>query len=254
MDMRYGRDTVNNITFLVPTYDNPEMLYRTLGSLKINTGITNNVIVINNGGDHDTLIHHIEMANLDECSLITMNSNAGWMGALNRGLQKVETEYVCFMNDDLFFTPNSDWFGLLKIFEADKNIAAVGPITNFAMGIQRYIFMGLPEVHYSDMLVGFCVVLKTDVIKGLGGLDESLPGGDDVDMSIRLKRAGHRLAIDRRFYVHHVGQVTGKKVYGDGWNSHKYSTITNNALIRKHGVRAWFDCFETVKPREAVNV
>ena len=55
---------------------------------------------------------------------------------------------------------------------------------------------------------------RTADLKALGGLDTSLPGGDDIDLSIRVKGLGKRLIAERRAYVHHHGSVTGRREHG----------------------------------------
>jgi len=82
------------------------------------------------------------------------------------------------------------------------------------------------------------MVVRTAELQEMGGLDASLPGGDDLDLSIRYLKAGKHLIINRECYLHHFGQQTGIRV-SKGWNSPMHQEATNNALIRKHGVKAW---------------
>ena len=52
----------------------------------------------------------------------------------------------------------------------------------------------------------------------------------------------HFLQNLKSAYLHHWGQSTGKRVHGEDWDSFLSQEITNNALMSKHGVKAWIDC------------
>jgi len=107
--------------------------------------------------------------------------------------------------------------------------------------------MGLPPLVESKYLIGFCVVIRREILDKIGGLDESLPGGDDLDWSIAIRNLGYKLVIRRDVFVHHHGFVTGTKVHGGpeqtmGWNSPQMTEATNIALIKKHGFKKWLEC------------
>ncbi len=109
------------------------------------------------------------------------------------------------------------------------------------------IFATVPfRVYAARFLIGFCVLVRRSVLDKVGGIDNSLPGGDDLDLSMRLRSAGYKLIVDRDVFVFHHGFKTGNRVYGDvnepgGWNSYEFLEKTNFALIRKHGFKAWYE-------------
>lgn len=84
-------------------------------------------------------------------------------------------------------------------------------------------------------------------LEAAGGIDDTLPGGDDFDLSIRLRKLGKKLAICRDAFVFHHGFKTGERLRGGpdkpgGWNSQEMSDRTNMALIRKHGFSEFHQC------------
>jgi cellulose synthase/poly-beta-1,6-N-acetylglucosamine synthase-like glycosyltransferase len=222
-----------------------QQLEWTLKSL-INCGFNVNVNVINNDPSP------IAQARVDRLlrdmppiyTAFQPGSNKKWMGAINIGLEETETEFFCMMNDDVLFPPNSTdfWPRLLGHFHRDT-VGAVGPSSNFVAGTQNAFNVDLPILLESSLLIGFCMVVRTELLRELGGLDESLPGGDDLDSSIRIRQAGYRLVVDRGAYLHHIGQQTGTRVHGEHWDSQDHQEATNNAIIKKHGVAAWQECF-----------
>jgi GT2 family glycosyltransferase len=76
----------------------------------------------------------------------------------------------------------------------------------------------LPAVHETTLLVGFFVATKTQVLHKVGLLDERFGwgGNDDLDLSIRIRRAGWKLLINRKAFVFHYGSRTLAPVFG-GW-------------------------------------
>jgi len=94
-------------------------------------------------------------------------------------------------------------------------------------------------------LIGFCMILRRSALEEAGGIDDSAPGGDDLDISIRLQNAGYDLVCFKNGFVYHHGFQTGIKLHGGpdqvgGWNSPQMTERTNDWLIRKHGFLKWW--------------
>ncbi|RYG33822.1 tetratricopeptide repeat protein [bacterium] len=58
-----------------------------------------------------------------------------------------------------------------------------------------------------SMLVGFCLAVRRTVLEEVGLFDEGFVKGmyEDNDLSYRILRAGYRLVVSTRSYVHHEG-------------------------------------------------
>lgn len=167
--------------------------------------------------------------------------NNGWMRGVNYGLEsRGRHPYFTMANDDLLFPQDKQfWPRTIALFEGDPKVMGVGPISNYVMGPQ---FQGvqLPgQVGEVSYLIGFCATYRTSVLEVVGPLDTTLPGGDDLDLSIRVRREGGKLLCDRRSFVYHYGSVTGNRVHSD-WDTHESQLKTANALILKHGFKGWY--------------
>ena len=240
------------LTICIPTYQNYQQLEWCLSSLVSNTSPNWNVVIINNCSSKDSMkdinsiIEKSAIEFKDLFHVIQPGSNLKWMGSINMGLHSIHalsSKYFCMMNDDVLFIPsNVDfWDTLLSAFD-DEQVGAVGPCSNFVSGNQSLFQTQLPNTIETTCLIGMCMIVRTSLLKGLGGLDESLPGGDDLDSSIRIRDAHHKLIVNRYAYLHHIGQQTGQRVFDD-WDSKFHQERTNNAIIKKHGIKKWLTCW-----------
>lgn len=232
------------LTILIPTFKNTQACLGAVVSLLKYTEFPYKIIIVNNDADSGAREYYdkaIKNTDFHDLYVLHMASNKGWMGAINAGMRQVDTPLVCMMNDDVLFPPNSKEFWRALARHMGGQVAAVGPSTNFVMGRQSIFDLSVPSALEVKFLIGFCMMLRTDLFRQVGLLDETLPGGDDIDLSIRLRKAGYTLVAEKEAYVHHIGSQTGSKVFGQYWNSERQTDLTNNCLIRKHGVKLWFD-------------
>lgn len=243
------------VTIIIPTINNLEYLVPTVKSIAYNTVGIFRFLIINQG--NKAVEDYINITDPGagqngwpdyKSRIVHFENPLGWAGAINKGLALMAecTEYVLFLNDDIMILPgNFGWLTeLCNVMEQDATVGAVGPASNFVSGWQNFsnieTFLYL-KVKY---LIGFCMLVRRSVIDKIGGLDQSLPGGDDFDFSIRVRDAGYNLIAKRNTYVHHWGQVTGKKTYGDYWDSSEHQEKTNAALIKKHGFKKFWECIQ----------
>ena len=204
------------LTIQIPTYRNIKQLSDCLTSLMNFVEYPFKVVVINNdplNSSREILESAVMSSPVDNLEVIHASTNLGWMAAHNLALKQCDTQYVMLANDDLVFMPYDHGF------------------------LRR-----LPTQHTTTLLIGFCVVIRSKVLMDIGGLDETLPGGDDFDWSIRIRDAGYDLVVDRTCYVHHIGQQTGRRVRRD-WDNFHHQDLTINSLVRKHGVKKWYETF-----------
>ena len=234
-----------SLTIAIPTFDNLSQLHDAIKSLLAYTDFPYKIVVVNNcpamAADCDHLVSRIEG---DLVSVMHMPDNLGWMGAINQVLAVTDTEYFCMLNDDVMFIPGQAlfWRTLVKHLD-DPNNGAVGPCSNFVAGVQSLFSMDSPMVMQTSLLIGMCMVLRTQDLKDLGGLDMTLVGGDDLDLSIRILKSEKRLVCDKSCYIHHIGQQTGMRVRPNTWDSVDTQEKSYNQIIYKHGVKAWHTTF-----------
>lgn len=237
------------VSIIIPTYDNNQQLKAALSSL-IRTRSGDqlyHIYVVNNGTK--TNVDWIEQPH-KFITVIQADGNKGWEGGLKLGLEKSKGEFVVFLNDDILF-PDSEKDWMIKLLQhfRDPKVAAVGPISNMVMGFQNMLALPDSQVYTTTFLIGFCVLIRRSYLEEIGGVDDTLPGGDDLDYSIRFRDKGYKLIVDRSIFVFHYGSQTGIKLHGNhnesfGWNSPEFTERTNFALIKKHGFKKWWECIK----------
>lgn len=233
------------VTIIIPTWNNQQYLHGAVTSLLRNQATKNlmEILVINNG--HENSCDFLKENKF--VRVVNAGQNLGWEGGIDLGMKESTSEFVVFFNDDAMIpTASRMWLNTMLQHMRDPQVAAVGPSSNVVMGLQN-IFTDLPfHVFESRFLIGFCVLMRRSAFDTIGGMDQSLPGGDDFDWSIRLRDAGYKLLVDRTVFVYHHGFKTGERVHGaptnpNGWNSYEKTEKINHALIRKHALKKWWE-------------
>lgn len=160
--------------------------------------------------------------------VITNKKNLGFAAGVNQGIMAASGDYILLLNNDVIVT--SGWLGrMLECVNLDKRIGLVGPVSNFVAGIQRvtdpeYDVANLDEyarMHsrkYAGLtqrtvrIIGFCMLIKRQVIDKIGGFDVTFGVGnfEDDDFCLRAGLAGFRIFIARDVFIHHYGGATFK--------------------------------------------
>lgn len=242
---------MKKIGIILPTWDNPQYLIPCVTSL-FQPGTPEDLYhlyIVNNGNPNFIPKEYKESKNI---TVLQQEKNMGWEGGLKAGLEASSEEFVIFLNDDTYIPLfSTDWAErLLKHFD-DPKVGAVGPSSNTVMGYQSIFAPNLTNVFNVNFLIGFCVALRRSALDEVGGVDTTLTGGDDLDLSIRLRKAGYKLVCDKTIFVYHHGFKSGERLLGGssvkgGWNS--VDKIERDAwgLMVKHGLPEYLECMRQV--------
>ena len=122
---------------------------------------------------------------------------------------------MVLLNSDAFVTRG--WLPRMSACMSRHRAGLVGPCTNHCKGKQRHALRikGLfrpwfRRTEQVEFLQFFCVLIKRQVIREVGLLDERFVYGmfEDDDYCRRASAAGFRLFIDGRSWVWHQGNST----------------------------------------------
>jgi cellulose synthase/poly-beta-1,6-N-acetylglucosamine synthase-like glycosyltransferase len=162
---------------------------------------------------------------------------------LQEMLQKVDTEYVAFMQDDMLFPPSSQhfWHCLLETASA-VNVGLVAPCSNGLYEGQSLLRMDLPQRFAAGHVHGNACLGKTSVLLDVGGWKSEHWHAIDLDLCLRLQLHGYLVVVDRRAYVHHEPATTNKKTV-PGLNERiiEWGEKGLNGLIKAYGLFPFYD-------------
>lgn len=250
------------IDIIIPTWNNEEYLNPCVMSI-LATGVVPDfarIIIVNNGKQPIER----KFSGVEGVWIVNSKENLGWEGGLKLGLEHSDAPFVVFQNDDTFIPYSScKMYQNMLAFFNHPSVGAVGPVTTCAAGPQSIFHPYTPHVPVEvSFLIFFCVMVRRSALDEVGGIDDTLPGGDDFDLSIRLRQKGYGLFITPNAFMIHHGFKTGTRINGDaskagGWNSQDMTDRTNKALIQKHGFKTWHNTlmglkldWEGAKPKE----
>jgi GT2 family glycosyltransferase len=217
-----------SVSIVVVTYANARLLADCLSAIERNTPWPETeVLVVDNGSREDTRAVLEAAARRDPRVVpIVMGRNAGFARAANEGLGRARGDYVVLLNDDTVVGPG--WLSrLVAHLESDPELALVCPVTN-EIGNEAKIPVGYtsfedmerfalarafehPGARLDTALVPlFCAAARRSTLEAVGHLDERYEIGlfEDDDLSLSLRRRGHKLGIALDAFVHHVGQAS----------------------------------------------
>jgi len=221
-----SQEDSESVTVVLVTYNSSATIGACLDSLVATIRSSDRVIVVDNGSRDNTADLVQGYLSSLPLQLIQNQNNAGYTAAGNQGIKATETPFVVLLNPDTVVTQG--WLNRLLAVFSDKQVAAVGPVSNFAAGRQSVAchWQGelprsiAPEQAAGDLyrmrqgqteeakiLIGFCLMLRRSALEHAGLMDERLfLGNDDLELSWRLRLYGYRLQIATGCFVYHEGQ------------------------------------------------
>ena len=172
----------------------------------------------------------------------------GYAGALNTGLKlsNPKSEFLCFMNNDTVATPG--WLAeMLKCFE-DKEVGLVAP-TFWGTGERQSVDWNREGVEREEVfepfsLMGVCFLISRQCMEALddppGQWDEDfIHGGEDFDITLRVRRAGYKMVIARQSFIYHYGGASTRLFIGQDLDKvYRHHMEKINQLIAKHNLDA----------------
>ncbi len=231
---------------------------------KLNLG--HQIILVDNGSNDESgknLAHEFP-----QLEFVPLANNLGFAGGNNIALRRVIDQgysFVLLLNNDTsfhedFITPLTDYMishpkvGAIqpKIFYHFK------PDIIWNAGTIYHSFIGMPktigensvdegafdQLKQVDWLTGCAMLIRTSILSSVGLLDERFFAYyEDVDLSIRIRRAGHQLVFFPYVKIYHIaGQsLRLNKPNSEGYLQpifHFYNLRNQLYVMRKHLL--WF--------------
>jgi len=233
---------LNKARFFMPRYTLPDVLK----DLSENVTLPHEVIVICNGQEEDLVDFVSGDKQIDKFCLNSVN--VGVARSWNMGAEMAEGHILCYLNDDVAVGKHAIE-SLCALLE-DPQVGEVGPAGSYWVNLKHHSYAMSNQPVESDVVSGFCFLVRSDVLRQLGGFDiEYSPAGyEEVDFSFRIRQAGLRCLVHSAVNIkhfHHHG-VSAQRVD----ISYLHKTIDTVALHEKNTSyfkRKWADGFPSIK-------
>lgn len=211
-------------SIIVLTYNQLALTKQCLESIWTHTDDDCIEVIVVDNGSHDGTQDYLKQ--IPSIKTIFNETNKGFAKACNQGLEAASGDNVLFLNNDTVVT--NHWLEpMIKLLYHNDKIGMVGPVSNYVSGPQQI------SVDYTSLegiedfsqrhcmrhrgksrsvlrLVGFCLLVKKEVLDKIGCFDERFGGGsfEDDDLCLRALQAGYQLKIALDSFVHHHGHAT----------------------------------------------
>lgn len=200
-----------DVTVVIPVRDNPSGLQRLVGLLH---GMR--VVVVDDGSA--VPVEREDFAELDcDIEVLRHPRSKGPAAARNTGLAACTTDFIAFLDSDV--VPRRGWLESLLGHFCDPTVALVAPrIVGLQNGdhlVARYealrssLDLGqreAPVIPYSNVsyVPSAAIICRRSALDDVGGFDETLQVGEDVDLCWRFVEAGARLRYEPIALVAHA--------------------------------------------------
>jgi len=230
---------------IVLTWNQLEMTRKFIKSFLDKTIVPTRLMIIDNGSRDGTknFLHSLQSTNNCQFRIILNEDNKGFVEGMNQGISESTAPYTCLVNNDVIFSKG--WLKeIISVFEKNKKIGFLNPnsnnlgtkvfqgetIDNFAKCLYERFkgeFMELP------FCIGFCMIIKKEVIERVGGLSEEFKPMffEDTDYGMKVQQAGYLIGVAKAAYVWHQEHGSFKQ-----WPKGKEEAFVNS---RKTFTKKW---------------
>ncbi len=160
---------------------------------------------------------------IQDVQLLQNDTNEGFSRGMNRGLRLSQAAFACILNNDLRFADG--WLEeMIAIALRNPSAGLINPASNTfghrpdaGESIESYAArLRANTGTYSEvgMSIGFCLLIKREVIQQIGLLTEEVDCCffEDEDYSMRAQQAGFRCVVAEGAYVYHTEHASVKKL------------------------------------------
>ncbi|MFA6078193.1 MAG: glycosyltransferase family 2 protein [Candidatus Omnitrophota bacterium] len=202
---------------IIPVWNQLAFTKDCIDSIARNTDAGYRIIVVDNASNDETrhYLDELKAAGRIPIMIERNDVNTGFIKAANKGMAVSKAPYVCILNNDTLVTKG--WLKeMIGVAGSSKDIGIVNPSSN---NLGQKPGKGEPVELYAERLcsscaglsvelgaaIGFCMLIKREVIDRIGFFDEVYGMGnfEDTDYSRRAVKEGYRCVRACSAYVYH---------------------------------------------------
>ncbi len=210
------KPTAQDVTVIIPVRDRPEGLRTTLDALEKTGGL----IVVDDGSREAEKYQQRKHVEAHGADVVRREHTGGPAAARNDGSRQATTAFVAFVDADC--TPDRGWLDALLPHFDDRVIGAVAPrvrarVANGPMHTYERkhspLDMGdrpgpVRPRSWVSYVPTAALVVRREAFDEVGGFDETLRFGEDVDFVWRLHRLGWRVRYEPAGIVEHPARTS----------------------------------------------
>ncbi len=186
------------VSVVIPAYNRADLILETIQSVLAQTFTDYEIIVVDDGSTDNTAEILRELIESGKIQYV-WQENQGESAARNHGLRLAQGEYIAFLDSDDLWLPQKLEAQVSYLDAHPEAGLAQSSFTKFddATGEDLGTRSGAwfsgwiyPEIlmHWSDLMAADAVLIPAKVIERVGGFDEKLRRGEDLDLWRRISR------------------------------------------------------------------
>jgi glycosyltransferase involved in cell wall biosynthesis len=200
-----------NLSVIVPVYNGRATIERCLAALGAHRAPDAEIIVVDDGSTDDGGT----VADRMGARVLTLPANSGPAAARNHGASHASGEVLLFVDSDVAVAADAV-ARVRKVLEANPDVSAVfgsydmnppygGVVSRYKNLLHHFVHQNA-ETEASTFWAG-CGAVRRVAFHAVGGFDHHRfrkPSIEDIDFGYRLRRAGHRVILDKTIQGTHL--------------------------------------------------
>lgn len=205
------------------------------------------IIVVDNASRDDSV--NFIKSEFPQITLVENSQNLGYGSAFNMGLEQVTTPYLFAISPDSKISA-TDLEALYNALKSYEGTALVSPALEVPrQGIEMWV-MGPSELDHrlagEDCVGPFCswfstaaiTLYRTEALRKVGGFDDKIfLYQEDLDLALRLTKAGYSLVNMPTILAHHINSGSAPPSTRQHWRKDWNLVWGSLYVLNKHGSR-----------------
>jgi|GEM_PF-1726863 len=236
------------VSIIIPIFNQLAYTKACLRTLWNNTGDAapyEVIVVDNHSTDGSAEFLQAQQKERSNLRVITLPANQGFASACNRGALEARGQYLVFLNNDT--EPQEGWLSEMLKTAGKEKVGVVGSkliypqsglinhagyVYNPQIGFYPIYhnvsadFAGVNKEREFQAVLGACLLIRKDLFEAAGMF--ATYGLEDIDLCLKVRRAGYKIMYCPRSRVLHHGSVTLQKSAKDTF------PVTSSKEFKRH--------------------
>jgi glycosyltransferase involved in cell wall biosynthesis len=212
-DVAVSQNAGLRVSVVIPCFRNAATIRRALDSVGAQTRAVNEIIVVNDASSESLEIEQV-LTDYPDVVYVRNPVNVGPSASRNVGLSKATGDVIAFLDADDEYHPQKIAIQLMMLTPGSvvtcrtRRFAAPVPrasLVTYATPVPSRAVNKIGTQIIRNTLPGAALMAYRDLLLRFGGYDETLRGGEDFDLWLRLLHAGMVVTVvELPLYLYYV--------------------------------------------------